>query len=300
MSKSELDFYLKNNYSCNISNKDTYSNVKRIIVVGDIHGDLNILLKCLKRAKVINGRYKWCGADTHVVQLGDILDAGGRGTQFNTNPNEEFEIYKFLNNLDLQARQTNGRVHYLIGNHELMNISGDFRYVHKTHLSYTGINTRKKLFKPGSYIANMLACHSYGILKINKWYFCHAGLLPSHVNNRNITTINNIVKDVLRGKKSIDNITQNEYDLIFSKDSFFWNRFYAQNEDKCEILNNTLDLLGEKSGGMVLGHTPHYNITSQCRRKLWFADVGLSKAFGNDMYNKIQVLEIKNNVPKVI
>ena len=66
------------------------------------------------------------------------------------------------------------------------------------------------------------------------------------------------------------------------------------------ILNNTLDLLGEKSGGMVLGHTPHYNITSQCRRKLWFADVGLSKAFGNDMYNKVQVLEIKNNIPKVI
>lgn len=300
MNKGEIDSYLSGNFVCNITNKDTYKNINRIIVIGDIHGDFTILIKCLRKAKVINSNNRWIGKSTHVVQLGDILDAGGRGTQFNTKPEEEFQIYKFLNNLDKEARLTNGRVHYLIGNHELMNITGDFRYVHKTHLSYTGIEKRKNLFKPGNYIANMLACHAHGILKINKWYFCHAGLLPIHVTNKNITWINQLVKDVLRGKKSIDNINQNEYDLIFSKDSFFWNRFYANNENKCQILNNTLDLLGEKDGGMVLGHTPHYNITSQCRKKLWFADIGLSKAFGNDMFNRIQVLEIINNVPRVL
>ena len=73
----------------------------------------------------------------------------------------------------------------------------------------------------------------------------------------------------------------------------------------CKNLNNegfclTLDILGEKNGGMVVGHTPQYNITGQCRDRLWFADIGLSGAFGNTMFNKIQILEIKNNVPRVI
>ena len=41
---------------------------------------------------------------------------------------------------------------------------------------------------------------------------------------------------------------------------------------------------------MVVGHTPQYNITSQCRQKLWFADIGLSQAFGTN-FNQIQVSE---------
>ena len=70
--------------------------------------------------------------------------------------------------------------------------------------------------------------------------------------------------------------------------------------EEAKKIQNLLLTLGEKDGGMVLGHTPHYNITSQCRKKLWFADVGLSRAFNDKMYNKIQILEILNNEPRVI
>ena len=81
---------------------------------------------------------------------------------------EEFSIYEFLNYLDTEAEKYGGRVHYLIGNHEIMNMEGDFRYVHKKHLSATGDNLRRQLFRPGGYMAKLLACHSYGVLKINK------------------------------------------------------------------------------------------------------------------------------------
>jgi len=293
-----LNHYLNNNYTCNIDSNDTFTGVKRIIVIGDIHGDFKILIRCLKKAKVINNSLDWIGGKTHVVQLGDILDGGGRGTDFHTQPMEEFKIYEYLNNLNDRAKVYGGAVHYLIGNHELMNLAGDFRYVHKTHLINNDV--RKKLFKPGGHIANMLACHSHGILKINDWLFCHAGLLPEHLANNNIKSLNNLVKKVLRGQKSIETLNNSEENLLFSKDSFFWNRFYANNEDKCTVLNKTLDILDAKKGGMVVGHTPHYNITSQCRQKLWFADVGLSGAFDNTMFNKVQVLEIKNGIPRVI
>jgi|TARA_B110000967_G_scaffold164896_1_gene172363 hypothetical protein len=293
-----INYYIENKFSCNKQFQDTYSNVKRIVVIGDIHGDFNILLTCLKKANVINSNKEWIGGSTHIVQLGDILDKGGRGIDSSANSMEEFSIYEFLNYLDTEAEKYGGKVHYLIGNHEIMNMEGDFRYVHKKHLDATGDSLRRKLFKPGGYMARLLACHSYGILKINKWYFCHAGLLPEHVNTNTITQINTIVRDVLRGNKKTG-LTKHEKDLLFSQDSIFWNRKYYFDKNKCDMLEKTLDILNEKDGGLIVGHTVHKNITSECNKKLWFADVGLSPAFG-DSFSNIELLEIINDNPRVI
>ena len=144
--------YLQNNYVCNKNFKDTYTNISNIYVIGDIHGDLSVLLKSLRKINIIDANLNWTGSDSHIVQLGDILDGGGRGNKMNTGNSqamEEFTIFEFLNNLDSQARRLGGRVHYLIGNHELMNLLGDFRYVAPNHLNSTGTEIRKKLFKPG-------------------------------------------------------------------------------------------------------------------------------------------------------
>ena len=207
-------------------------------------------------------------------------------------------ILEFLNYLDSEAEKHGGKVHYLIGNHEIMNIQGDFRYVHKKHLNHTGNKIRRRLFEPGGYMAKLLACHSYGVLKINKWYFCHAGLLPKHVNSKSISEINSIIRNILKGNKK-GGLTKYEEDLLFSKDSIFWNREYFFNENKCDILNKTLEILNQKDGGLIVGHTVHKHITPECNNKLWFADVGLSPAFGN-LYSNVEILEIVNNKPRII
>lgn len=293
-----INYYIENRFVCNKKYQDSYSNVKRIVVVGDIHGDFNILITCLKKAKVINDSREWIGGSAHVVQLGDILDKGGRGINSSAQSMEEFSIFEFLNYLDTEAEKHGGKVHYLIGNHEIMNIQGDFRYVHKKHLNHTGNKIRRHLFEPGGYMAKLLACHSYGVLKINKWFFCHAGLLPKHVSSKSISQINEIVRNILTGKKK-GGLSKYEEDLLFSKDSIFWNREYFFNQNKCNILNKTLEILNEKDGGLIVGHTIHKHITPECNKKLWFADVGLSPAFGN-LYSNIELLEIVNNKPRVI
>jgi hypothetical protein len=293
-----INYYIENKFVCNKNYKDIYSNVKRIVVVGDIHGDFNILMTCLKKAKVINDSREWIGRDTHVVQLGDILDKGGRGIKSSAQSMEEFSIFEFLNYLDSEAEKHGGKVHYLIGNHEIMNIQGDFRYVHKKHLNHTGNEIRRQLFEPGGYMAKLLACHSYGVLKINKWYFCHAGLLPKHVNSKSISEINSIIRNILRGNKK-GGLTKYEEELLFSKDSIFWNREYFFNKNKCDILDKTLEILNQKDGGLIVGHTVHKHITPECNNKLWFADVGLSPAFGN-LYSNVEILEIVDNKPRII
>ena len=64
--------------------KSVYADIKRIIAIGDIHGDFDALLKALYIGKVINIKGKWIGEETHVVQVGDLLDKGGRGFSNNS------------------------------------------------------------------------------------------------------------------------------------------------------------------------------------------------------------------------
>ena len=49
---------------------------KRIVAIGDIHGDLEALFSILLRAEVIDITGKWKATDTFLVQTGDIMDKG--------------------------------------------------------------------------------------------------------------------------------------------------------------------------------------------------------------------------------
>jgi hypothetical protein len=49
---------------------------KKIVAVGDIHGDLEALFLILLRAEIIDITGKWKATDTFLVQTGDIMDKG--------------------------------------------------------------------------------------------------------------------------------------------------------------------------------------------------------------------------------
>ncbi|KAL2899251.1 Shewanella-like protein phosphatase 1 [Bienertia sinuspersici] len=90
-------------------------------VVGDVHGDLSKARWALNLAGVLSsdGRDLWTGGETVLVQLGDILDRG----------EDEIAILSLLRSLDMQARLQGGAVFQVNGNHETMNVEGDYRYV---------------------------------------------------------------------------------------------------------------------------------------------------------------------------
>ncbi len=73
--------------------------------------------------------YEWCGRDTYVVIIGDLIDLfrlniskKPLGTQLSYEYTQvELKIIIFLNIMDSQAKAQRGRVIKLIGNHEMMN-----------------------------------------------------------------------------------------------------------------------------------------------------------------------------------
>src|SRR5262245_21308996 len=96
-----------------------WSNVARIVAFGDVHGAYEQLTSLLQRAGVVDGALHWSGGATHLVSLGDLLDRGPDGRA----------VLDLLMRLEGEARAAGGQVHVVLGNHEVMNLTGDLRYV---------------------------------------------------------------------------------------------------------------------------------------------------------------------------
>lgn len=97
----------------------------RLIAVGDLHGDLEKSKEALRLANLIDGSDRWIGGSATVVQIGDVLDRGG----------DELKILYFLEKLKREAARSGGTIITMHGNHEIMNVEGDFRYVTQTGLN---------------------------------------------------------------------------------------------------------------------------------------------------------------------
>ena len=91
----------------------------RIVAVGDVHGDLEAFTAILRQAGLIDAGGRWVGGRSRLVQTGDLLDRGPAPRA----------VMDLLIDLEKQAARQGGEVHVLLGNHEVMNLVGDLRYV---------------------------------------------------------------------------------------------------------------------------------------------------------------------------
>jgi len=77
------------------------------------------LAAILQQAEVIDAQHRWIGRNVTFVQTGDYL---GRGPKSRA-------VMDLLMALEEQAPRIGGRALTLLGNHEMMNLVGDLRYV---------------------------------------------------------------------------------------------------------------------------------------------------------------------------
>ena len=242
------------------------------------------------------------------VQLGDIFDGKSRGHGDPKFEDNEVEIYKFLVELKKKANKVGGDVLLILGNHELMNIQHDFRYVSNksqlkcfskndsnstenysyTHSKQICTNDRKKLFDKDSILLQSMSKNMYGIIKIGPYLFCHAGLEYNLANKYefNLSYMNNLLKCFLRNKIQSNNDLMNHFnDIYIDSGGILWFRGLAKEESNhCSSNKMTFKKLDVKY--MIVGHTPQSNgINRKCDYEGIIAiDVGLSDAFGKSPY----------------
>ena len=245
-----------------------YPGADRIVAIGDVHGDFSALKRCLEIAGVSDENEKWIGGTTHLVQLGDILDRG----------DSERSCIDLLFALKTQARAAGGEVHILLGNHELMNVDRDFRYV--TPGAWTGWSSeaggedqlladllainklgsdplanctptqreRATAFLPGGFMARRLARMPVAV-HIGDTLLVHAGVRLAYARY-GLDRINAETAAWLRGRGPRPQILDHD-------DSPLWVRQYSvpNVRDAAEReLEQVLRTVGAQR--MVVGHTP--------------------------------------------
>ena len=92
---------------------------QRIVAIGDIHGDFNAWRTIAQSAGLMDANGHWAGGTTIFVQTGDVPDRGP----------DTLQIIADLQRLQKEAPKAGGKVYALLGNHEVMNVTGDLRYV---------------------------------------------------------------------------------------------------------------------------------------------------------------------------
>ena len=280
---------------------------RRIICLGDIHGDLLATKKSLQLAQVIDKNGNWIGGDTVVVQVGDQVDrcrpnlnedCGDK--EITKNDESDIRVLEYFEELHKKAKQKGGAVYSLIGNHEIMNVQGDIRYVsYEGRKEFGGDEGRRKAFEAGQGWAKRMACTRPAVLVIGSTVFAHAGILPKLAKKYTPKQVNQAVKNYL-----LNDYSQEDKEIVENrKISPFWTRINSSESDmSCGMARQSLRTWNV--GRMIVGHTPQIDkegANAICKGRVWRIDVGSSKAFDPFVQheNRIQVLEILNDGQKV-
>ncbi len=99
-----------------------WDGVTRIVAIGDVHGTYDKLVPLLKGTGLVDDELNWAGGKDHLVFVGDLLDRGKK----------DRAVIELIMRLQNEARSAGGQVHSLLGNHDVMVMIGDLRYVHNT------------------------------------------------------------------------------------------------------------------------------------------------------------------------
>jgi hypothetical protein len=281
--------------------EDTESDVvvdegpRRVVAFGDVHGDYDAARKALQLAGVMDGDDQWVGGTDILVQVGDQLDRG----------DGEREILDLFEHLRVEAAAAGGAFYPLLGNHEVMNIELDFRYVtpggfddfsdieyatsDEEVMSYPRDQRgRVAAFRPGGEYALYLAEH-YVIVQVEDSVFVHGGVLPDHVD-LGLDRINENTQAWMRGERRMP-------DVLESSDAPTWSRHYSDEptDQDCGFLADVLDQLG--ASRMVVAHTvQERGINPACQDQVWRVDVGMAAHYGGTP----EVLEIIDGQVDVI
>lgn len=225
--------------------KPQHGSVKKMLVISDIEGNFEAFRKILQANNVIDKDFNWTFDKGHLVLVGDFVDRGSMVT----------EVLWLIYALEEKAKAADGQVHFVLGNHEIMNMSGDLGYVHERYLQHAALmNTHyMKLYGPDSEIGRWLATKNI-VERVGDMLFVHGG----------ISTYTNYVQLPLEELNDMARpfYTDSTYkypdvkqEILFSEYGPMWYRGYYKGNPESALRQIDSTLTIYKVRHIVTGHT---------------------------------------------
>lgn len=245
-----------------------YKNIDKLLIMGDIHGGYDSLVKFLIYNNIIDAQMNWNWDDGHLVFLGDIFDRGDKVTE------ALWLIYK----LEHQAKEKNGYVHLLLGNHEVLVLLKNQIYIadkyyylcKKLRLTYGSLYNKNTVL--GKWLRSKNT-----IIKIDDKLFVHAGLSPEIADMElSVETINEMVRYYLNHPERNRKYGIQTKELIMNMKGPFWYRGYLEDNHQNKHLSaNELNriLSFYNASQIFVGHSNVEKITKLYDGKVFMMDV---------------------------
>ena len=252
-----------------VAQPQVIEHASKILAVSDIHGEYDHLVDILTNGGVINRERRWSWGDGHLVILGYVFDRGSKVT----------ECLWLIYRLESEARENGGAVHFILGNHELIALRGDKRYVNDKYLKGIVKKTRIKyedLYGSDTELGRWLRS-KHTVIKINDVVFVHGGLSPFVIDrNLGMAQINETVRssiDLRSSRLAFDQLSR----FLFGNKGPFWYRgyHYEMKGDYPLVVSEDIDsiLSFYGAGTIVVGHSEIDSVTSLWNKRIIGIDV---------------------------
>jgi 3',5'-cyclic AMP phosphodiesterase CpdA len=242
------------------------ASAERIVAVGDLHGDVAQALAVLAMAGITDAEGRWIAGNTVFVQTGDVTDRG----------DDSRAVLALLRRLDGEAKAEGGLVVPLLGNHEVMNVRGDWRYVSPGDLAaYGGEEARRAALsaagEDGAWLRSLDT-----VALIGDTVFVHGGIHPRWADD-GYRPLNEAVR------AAMDDPAKEP--PVLAEDGPLWFRGYVQDDEAtaCPLLDRALAEL--RARRMVVGHTTRRDgrLQVRCGGRLAVVDIGISRGYGGHL-----------------
>jgi hypothetical protein len=257
---------LKSVYSVKPDYRQCYTMVDSIGMLTDIHGEYRSYISSLKEMGIIDSKLNWKFGSGHLVILGDMFDRGDMVT----------EILWHLFGLEKQAEKAGGKVDILLGNHEVMVLNNDVRYINEKYQNIEKITGTRygDLYSDSSVLGRWLRSMPV-MITVDNILFVHAGISPEMVQrNLTIEQINSKFSENFTAETAEEVKYNEELDFLDSGMGPVWYRGYFSDTTLHEnMIDPILDFYGKEH--IVVGHTPHEGITLLFHNKILGTDTGM-------------------------
>ncbi len=242
-------------------------NTDQILAISDIEGNYYAFTQLLIGNGVVDESLNWTFGTNHLVLVGDMVDRGSYVTQV------LWLIYK----MDKDAEKAGGRVHYILGNHDIMCMTGDGRYAdekyikmaQKLDLEY------KELYGENSEIGRWMRTKN-AIEKIGNYLFVHGGISPHVLElDLSIEEMNNLIKPYY-GEVIYPSCLDEVYTL-YKTTGLFWYRGYFKSDEGIyeKATQKEVDAILDyyDAGSIIVGHTVVNKIDARYNNSVYAIDV---------------------------
>jgi calcineurin-like phosphoesterase family protein len=219
---------------------------QKIFFVSDIEGEFGAFRALLINNEIIDSNYKWIFGDGHLVICGDLFDRGSEVVQ------ELWLLYK----LEDDAKAAGGYVHTLLGNHDIMNLSGDTRYVLPFYFADAQAMSKKytDLYTKQTELGRWLRTKNI-VERIGNYLCLHAGISPFiNAQGLSVQSINDISRPWYDQSQNDHALDSAHVSPLFDENSPFWYRgYFLEPKATMSTVDSTLNIFGCKK--IIVGHT---------------------------------------------